>query len=115
MQRTVTARPSVDGYVLTAPRTSLAQIGLVVDNGGFGSTLQVGTTGLGRVIAFTSDLSGLWTSNWRSWSRFSSFWEQSIRWLMRSSSQNDFSLNIVDEGGGQFVVEMEAVDSDVRS
>lgn len=113
MQGTVTA-PSVDGYVLTAPRTSLAQIGLVVDNGEFQDPLYAWWNyGLGRVIAFTSDLSGLWTSNWRSWSRFSSFWEQSIRWLMRSSSQNDFSLNIVDEGGGQFVVEMEAVDSDV--
>ena len=106
--------PSVDGYVLTAPRKSLAQIGLVVDNGEFQDPLYAWWNyGLGRVVAFTSDLNGLWTGPWRSWSRFSSFWEQGIRWLMRSSSQDDFSLNITDEGGGQFVVEMEAVDSDV--
>ena len=106
--------PSVEGYVLTAPRTSLAQIGIVVDNGEYQDPLYAWWNyGLGRVTAFTSDLNGLWTGSWGSWARFSSFWEQTIRWLMRSSSQNDFSLNITDEGGGRFVVDMEAVDSEV--
>ena len=49
--------PSVDGYVLTAPRKSLAQIGLVVDNGEFQDPLYAWWNyGLGRVVAFTSDL-----------------------------------------------------------
>ncbi|MBG85018.1 MAG: hypothetical protein CMJ40_10810 [Phycisphaerae bacterium] len=113
MQGTVTV-PSIDGYVLTAARPSLAQVGIVVESGDYQDPLYAWWNyGLGRVVAFTSDLNGLWTSSWLSWARFSSFWEQTIRWVMRSSSQTDFSLNILDEGGGRFVVEMEAVDSDV--
>jgi hypothetical protein len=68
--------------------------------------------GLGRVVAFTSDLAGRWTGSWASWARLNAFWEQTIRWLVRSSSRSDFSINTRDEGGGQFIVEMEAFDPD---
>ena len=106
--------PSVEGYVLTIARPAPAQVGIVVKNEDFEDPLYAWWNyGLGRTVAFTSDLNGLWTGDWLGWSRFSSFWEQSIRWLMRSSSQTDFTLNINDEGGGSFVVEMEAVDSTV--
>lgn len=113
MQGTLSV-PSIEGYVLTVPRESPAQVGIMVNRESFQDPLYAWWNyGLGRVVAFTSDLDGLWTGSWQSWPRFSSFWEQTIRWLMRSSSQNDFSLDITDEGGGRFIVDMEAVDSDV--
>ncbi len=105
--------PMIDGYVLTSPRESLSRIGIVVTNDTHGDPLYAWWNyGLGRVSAFTSDLSSLWAARWLSWSRFTAFWEQGARWLMRSSSMSDFEMTIQDEGGGEFVVDLTALDSD---
>ena len=41
--------------------------------------------GLGKSVAFTSDLSGRWGRNWVVWHAFSRFISQTARWTMRSS------------------------------
>ncbi|MEE2908575.1 MAG: VWA domain-containing protein [Planctomycetota bacterium] len=105
--------PGIKGYVLTAPREGLARVGIVVTNDTNGDPLYAWWNyGLGRVSAFTSDLSTRWVPQWLAWPRFSAFWEQSTRWLMRSSSMSDFTMNIKDEGGGQFIVDLTALDAD---
>ncbi|MCH2153136.1 MAG: VWA domain-containing protein [Phycisphaerales bacterium] len=105
--------PAVRGYVLAAEREGLARTGAVVINGEYQDPLYAWWNyGLGRVIAFTSDLAGRWTGSWASWARLNAFWEQSTRWLVRSSSRSDFAINTRDQGGGQFIVEMEAYDPD---
>ena len=104
--------PSIDGYVLTAPRDGLSQIPIVVPTEeGNDPLLAHWNYGLGKSIAYTSDLTGRWGSRWASWSEFRGFWEQSIRWVMRPSSPTNMTLNTRLEGDIA-VVEVEALEAD---
>jgi uncharacterized membrane protein len=106
------AVPSIDGYVLTAPRDGLSQIPIVVPTQEGNDPLHAHWNyGLGKSIAYTSDLTGLWGSRWVSWSEFRGFWEQSIRWVMRPSSPANMTVNTRLEGDIA-VVEVEALEAD---
>ncbi len=61
-----------------------------------------------------SDLTGTWGSRWASWSEFRSFWEQSLRWVMRPSAPANIMVNTVLEGD-LATVEMEALGNDASN
>jgi len=46
--------------------------------------------GLGKAVAFTSDLSGRWGRNWVRWPEFGRFVAQTARWTMRRSGAESF-------------------------
>jgi Mg-chelatase subunit ChlD len=46
--------------------------------------------GLGKTVAFTSDLSGRWGRHWVQWPEFSRFISQMARWAMRRSGSESF-------------------------
>jgi Mg-chelatase subunit ChlD len=46
--------------------------------------------GLGKTVAFTSDLSGRWGRHWVQWSEFGRFVSQMARWAMRRSGSASF-------------------------
>ncbi|MCP3904052.1 MAG: VWA domain-containing protein [Planctomycetes bacterium] len=104
--------PPVDGYVLTAVREGLAQTSIVIATTEGNDPLYAHWNyGLGRTVAYTSDLSSLWGSQWASWGRFRSFWEQTIRWSMRPSSPTNMSVSTRFDGDTA-IVELEALDAD---
>ena len=104
--------PSIDGYVLTAQREGLAQTAIVIPvEGSQDPLLAHWNYGLGRSIAYTSDVSNLWGSRWASWESFQSFWEQSIRWAMRPSSPTNVHVNTHFEGDTA-IVDIEALEAD---
>jgi uncharacterized membrane protein len=106
------AVPSIDGYVLTAPRTGLAQTPIVIQTKDANDPLFAHWNyGLGRSIAYTSDLQELWGSRWASWARFQAFWEQAIRWVMRPSSPTNIDIRTHLEGD-RAIVEIEALEGD---
>jgi Mg-chelatase subunit ChlD len=47
--------------------------------------------GLGKTVAFTSDLSGRWGRHWVKWPAFSRFVSQVARWTMRRSGSESFT------------------------
>ncbi len=107
-----TAVPAIDGYVLTAPREGLAQIPIVNDTSeGADPIYAFWNYGLGKSVAFTSDLTGKWGSAWASWEQFRAFWEQSIRWAMRPSSPINLNL-VTRQEGDRAIVELEALGAD---
>jgi len=107
--------PAIDGYVLTAPREGLAQNPIVIGTTeGNDPLLSFWNYGLGRSIAYTSDLSNLWGARWASWSRFRAFWEQAIRWSMRPSAPTNMHVSTRFEGT-LAIVEVEALDADASS
>jgi uncharacterized membrane protein len=110
--------PAIDGYILTAPRAGLAQnpIFIRTNDTTTGETnddplFAYWNYGLGRSIAYTSDLSNLWGAQWVQWERFKSFWEQAIRWAMRPSSPANMHLTTRTEGD-ETIVEVEALEAD---
>jgi len=107
--------PSIDGYVLTAPREGLSQIPIVSPTTeGSDPIYAHWNYGLGKSVAFMSDLTGKWGSRWASWPEFQAFWEQSIRWVMRPSAPSNVVVSTSQEGD-RAVVEVEALDAEAAS
>lgn len=106
------AVPGISGYVLTAMRDGLTQTPIVHrTTEGDDPIYAHWNFGLGRSIAYTSDLMGRWGTQWVSWDQFQAFWSQSIRWAMRPSTPANMMIHTRTEGD-QTIVEVEALDSD---
>lgn len=98
------AVPMVRGYILTVPREGLAQMPVAVKTKeGTDPIFAYWNYGLGRSIAFTSDLGARWGPAWTKWTRFQAFWEQSIRWTMRPAMPQDVSVSTRVDGDRAFV------------
>jgi hypothetical protein len=68
--------------------------------------------GLGKSVAFTSDVGSRWGTNWPEWSGFQPFWEQVVRWSMRPSSPPNLMIRATAGDDGMAVVEVEALSAD---
>ncbi|MEM9754031.1 MAG: hypothetical protein AAF916_11700, partial [Planctomycetota bacterium] len=95
--RGISAVPALTGYVVTADR----QDGLAVttirgpENDPIMAQWQ---RGLGRVVAFTGDVSTRWAADWTAWPGFDSFWAEHIRWAMRPSGSAEARTRIETDG-----------------
>ncbi|MGH7826457.1 MAG: VWA domain-containing protein [Candidatus Binatia bacterium] len=86
--------PALRGYVLTYPKPSAE----VLMKAGDDPLLASWRYGLGRVIAFTSDLSGRWGGEWVSWEGFPLWASQLARATMRQLSENRLRTEFQPEG-----------------
>jgi uncharacterized membrane protein len=75
----VTTMPPLLGYVATTAKPS-AIVGLQSPEQD--PILAQWQFGLGRAVAFTSDVSARWSSSWTTWSEFSQFWGQVFKWTV---------------------------------
>jgi len=71
------AIPTLTGHIATTAKDS-AEVILNTDEGS--PLLAQWHYGLGRVVAWTSDVGGRWTSNWLSWEQNNLLWDQLVRW-----------------------------------
>jgi uncharacterized membrane protein/Mg-chelatase subunit ChlD len=71
------------------------------------------TYGLGRSVAFTSDVGRKWARAWVGWDRYGAFWSQVIRWAMRPVDRGNLRMALQREGGRIKVV-VDALDKDDR-
>jgi Ca-activated chloride channel homolog len=51
--------------------------------------------GLGKSVAFTSDLKDRWAGNWLQWNGYGKFWSQLVRQTMRKADDDRFDLQVV--------------------
>ncbi len=62
--------------------------------------------GLGRSIAFTSDAQNRWAAEWIGWPAYDKFWQQSVRWMLRSLDEGMFDATVqIERGQGTLSVE----------
>ena len=54
--------------------------------------------GLGKTVAFTSDLKDRWAVDWLRWKGYPKFWSQLIRETMRRRDDNEFDFRVVRDG-----------------
>lgn len=95
--------PTLRGYVGSSPKAR-AEIPLISDQGD--PILAHWQYGLGRSVAFTSDASTKWASDWVQWSQFQSFWNQVTRWGLRRMEQSNLSAEVtIDKATGKLHVE----------
>jgi uncharacterized membrane protein len=105
--------PNIRGYVLTVPREgAAAEIPMtVLSSEGADPLYAYWNYGLGKSVAFTSDLSGRWGAAWTGWSGFQRMWEQTVRWLMRPASPSNVLVRTQTEGETA-IIELEASEDD---
>ena len=103
----IDAIPPLQGYVVTGTKGGLAQTTWSIPVADANDPLLAWWNyGLGKTIAFTSDLGQRWATHWPSWSEYQSFWERCIRWMMRGSSPpNTLVTSRVEDNRG--IVDME--------
>jgi uncharacterized membrane protein len=93
----INAAPPLLGYVATTPR----QTGQVILSGPEpyrDPILAAWQYGLGRSVAFTSDGTARWASNWVGWEGFAQFWNQAVEWTITESASNNVEARVVMEG-----------------
>jgi hypothetical protein len=69
--------------------------------------------GLGKTVAFTSDVKGRWSSEWVSWPDFPAFWAQIVRSAMRNRNTVGGQL-LIDRHNDQVTVTLDAADATGR-
>lgn len=70
--------PTLQGYVETKQKPG-ANLELIVSGGDRNDPLLAsGRYGKGKVVVFTSDANGRWSSNWVGWGKFHTFWSNVI-------------------------------------
>jgi uncharacterized membrane protein len=86
----ITAVPPLFGYVGATPKDT-AQVILNTHQGD--PLLAVWQYGLGRAVAWTSDATGRWGTEWVQWEGFPVFWAQTVRWTI--SQERDSNVETV--------------------
>jgi hypothetical protein len=85
------------GYVGASPKGT-AQVILNTHQGD--PLLAAWQYGLGRSVAWTSDASGRWATEWVQWEGFPAFWAQAVRWTISQSRDSNVET-VVDFAGEQ--------------
>ncbi len=50
--------------------------------------------GLGRSTVFTAGVNSTWSDEWLRWRSFGKFWEQTLRWTMRTRGRNEYFVQM---------------------
>jgi hypothetical protein len=100
--------PSLNGYVVSAARSSAAAI---LSSHLEDPILCAWRAGLGRVAVFTADLGSPWSAGLRSWPASGRMWTQTVRWLSRAERDGPLRVEIRDaDTGPQLAMDTAASD-----
>ncbi|MDR3585453.1 MAG: VWA domain-containing protein [Desulfosporosinus sp.] len=91
-----TGLPQLLGYVATTPKDA-AEVILTSQEGD--PVLARWHYGLGRTVAWTSDVKGRWAEPWLNWSAFPQFWGKVISWTLPEENGNGLNVTTTREGG----------------
>ncbi len=104
--------PPLRGYMVTTPKPG-SRLELTSDTRGIEDPiLSTWRYGMGKTVAYTSDVDGRWSSKWIGWDGFSRFWSQVIRFAMKRRVEVplDFSARRIPEGG---IIEIALLSPDI--
>jgi hypothetical protein len=88
--------PSLLGYVAATPK-STARMLLASDQDD--PILTVWQYGLGKTIAWNSDISGKWSSNYVSWTDNIKLWQNLINWTIEKYESDSLTAEVIQRGG----------------
>jgi hypothetical protein len=98
------------GYNGTTPK-STAQVILVSDRGD--PVLATWQYGLGRAVAWTSDVKGQWGSEWVRWDKFNTFVAQLTNWVMPQPADEGLQTSLTSDGA-QTAIDVASLDKNSR-
>jgi len=86
--------PAIYGQVITYPKPG-AKLLIETEQGPLMAAWQYG---LGRSVAFTSDLSNRWGKDWVNWTHYGKFLSQMVKWVQRKETGRQFAAAIDRQG-----------------
>lgn len=96
IMQSITALPALQGYIGTTAKNA-AQVILRGPEPYRDPVLAAWQYGLGRSVAFTSDATARWGTNWVTWDDYTRFWNQAVRWTMTEGSSEALETRVVME------------------
>ncbi|MCS7070151.1 MAG: VWA domain-containing protein, partial [Anaerolinea sp.] len=93
----IDALPTLRGYVAAAPRAA-AQTLLTSGAPYNDPILAAWQYGLGRAVAFTSDVTARWAADWVTWADFARFWDQAVRWTIVEGADASLETRVEAQG-----------------
>jgi len=90
--------PYLLGYVMTRIKPTAKTL-LLTESAD--PLLAFGRFGLGRSVAFTSDVTDLWAGEWLEWQFFGQFWSQIIRFTLRKGDSSGIQPMVKEAAAGQ--------------
>ena len=98
----ISALPQLYGYVATAEKSTAR---VFISSHKDEPILAGWHYGLGKSIAWTSDIKPAWSKDWISWANFGKFWGQVINWTVTTEGgEADFDLIVSPRNGSAEVV-----------
>ena len=97
----ITALPQLKGYVATAEKKA-AQV--IITSHKDEPVLAVWNYGLGKSVAWTSDVKPAWSAGWIAWENFGKFWGQVVNWSLPTEDSAKFDLIVSSTNGSGNVV-----------
>lgn len=88
--------PQLRGYIGTSAKDA-AQVILSGPEPYRDPILASWQYGLGRAVAFTSDATARWGTDWVTWDDFTRFWNQAVRWTITEGSSETIETRVVME------------------
>ncbi len=88
--------PTLLGYVGATPK-STARMLLASDQED--PILTVWQYGLGKTIAWNSDISGKWSANYVGWQKNITLWQNMINWTIEKYEDENMTAEVLQEGG----------------
>ncbi|MDQ7025916.1 MAG: VWA domain-containing protein [Anaerolineae bacterium] len=88
--------PVLNGYVATSSK-DIAQVVLRGPEPNNDPILATWQYGLGRAVAFTSDATSRWSTEWVEWDGFPRFWGQVINYSITESAEDNIEPQIIME------------------
>jgi len=102
--------PPLLGYVSTLAKDT-AEVLLESDEDEPKPVLVRWQYGLGKTVAFTSDVKDRWSAEWLAWEGYSQFWPQLLRETMRRSDNGELDL-VIEKKNGEALISVAALDED---
>jgi uncharacterized membrane protein len=101
--------PALQGYIATTPKDTATVVLTGPDDDPILAQWQYG---LGRAVAFTSDATLRWGTDWvTNWADYTRFWNQAVRWTITENADSNVDVR-VEARGDQQVIIVDARDTD---
>jgi len=92
LQRSV---PALQAYIATTPKQTAENLLISMDHDPILTRWQCG---LGRSVAWTSDVEGRWSGDWVTWNDFNRLWSEIIDWMIPRVKEGDCIVETSVEG-----------------
>jgi len=101
----IEAVPQLDGYVTT---TAKKTANVVFESDENDPVLACWQYGLGRTVAWTPDVQGIWTYDWMNWEDSPKFWRNVVSWIVQQNMSKGYAIETdIDGQNGSITVKVE--------